>query len=81
MVLVDLLSLIFFFCRLTSLPDNLFRSQAKLRVLKLLDNKLKVRKSDRVFAPLGSIEQLDLKKDSGDQLEDDWNYSGDALSD
>mmetsp|Transcript_9967 Transcript_9967/g.25757 ORF Transcript_9967/g.25757 Transcript_9967/m.25757 type:complete len:182 (+) Transcript_9967:2-547(+) len=69
--------------RLTSLPEGIFRDMDRLKVLKLLDNRFKPRlaNDDAVFAPLKAVYQLDLRQDSGDDLEDLWESTHTYLSD
>merc|ERR1740123_1224752 len=70
---------------LRDLPDDLFAQQAKLRVLKLLDNPFKnpLDRSHPAFRGTSSahLQQLDLQTDSGDDLEDYWERTRTYLSD
>lgn len=70
-----------------TLPDGVFRDQKRLKVLKLLDNRfVGVDRSHKAFADLLAgpnpvLYQLDLKEDSGDDLEDFWEAHGEYTSD
>jgi len=75
---------------LRELPGGLFSGLRKLRVLKLLDNPFKpnLSTSHDAFAGLleedknnRALQQLDLKQDSGDSLEDHWEETRTYLSD
>jgi len=68
--------------RLGSLPDLLFKTPAKaLRVLKLLDNRLSLKRFEGPLAGLEGVHQLDLDNDSGDFLEDWMEQQGHYLDD
>jgi len=72
--------------KLVTLPATIFEDQKKLRVVKMLDNpfKPKILKTDDAFKELLSskvLHQLDINKDSGDSLEDEWEKAKSYLSD
>lgn len=70
-----------------TLPDGVFRDQKQLKVLKLLDNRfVGMDRNHKAFThllvgPEPVLYQLDLKDDSGDDLEDYWEAHGSYTSD
>lgn len=86
--LVNLQVLLLHHNHLSNLPENLFAYQHRLKVLKLVDNPFKpaLTRNHPVFASLLKKElpvlyQLDLQRDTGDELEDYWEQTGTYLSD
>jgi len=68
--------------KLSTLPDTVFKVPAKaLRVVKLLDNSLKLTKGVGPLVGLDGVRQLDLDDDSGDRLEDWMENEGHYLDD
>eukprot|EP00928_Gymnodinium_smaydae_P025966 TRINITY_DN20532_c0_g1_i1.p1 TRINITY_DN20532_c0_g1~~TRINITY_DN20532_c0_g1_i1.p1 ORF type:complete len:272 (+),score=49.65 TRINITY_DN20532_c0_g1_i1:169-984(+) len=66
------------------LDEQVFQNLSKLKVLKLLDNPVakKLKKSSKLFDPIRKhCYQLDIKRDSGDDLEDYWEETGTYLGD
>mmetsp|Transcript_34763 Transcript_34763/g.77807 ORF Transcript_34763/g.77807 Transcript_34763/m.77807 type:complete len:317 (+) Transcript_34763:48-998(+) len=69
---------------ITELDDTTFRDLGKLKVLKIVDNPVAktLKKSSPVFDPIRKYcYQLDIKRDSGDELEDLWEKTKTYLND
>jgi len=68
--------------KFASLPDGVFKAPSKtLRVLKLLDNPVKLTAGAGPLAGLGDVKQLDISDDSGDFLEDWMEQKGHYIDD
>lgn len=70
--------------QIATLDESVFNGLGKLKVLKLVDNPVAgaLKKTDHLFDPIReNCYQLDLKQDSGDDLEDYWEQNQKYFSD